>query len=282
MLKPVAGASIATGGARDAAGGSSIRLEQVDITLGSTPVTTGVDLSVEPGEFVCLLGPSGCGKSALMTAVAGFIVPTRGRVLVGGRPVDGPGVDRGVVFQSSESLFPWLTVGENVEYGPRTRGVPKRQRAEAALHYINLVGLSHAVHKLPGELSGGMRQRAQIARVLVNEPSVILMDEPFGALDAQTRLVMQGELDRIWRQSRPTVLFITHDIGEAVLLGDRVVMMTAGPRAGVKTATAVDIPRPRDLTDPAAVALYRRLRDEIGEEVAKALGMTGAGRDTAC
>lgn len=278
MPKPVGGTDTVFAGPHAGRGEASIRLEQVDITLGSTAVVVGFDLSIEPGEFVCLLGPSGCGKSTLMNAVAGFIAPTRGRVLAGGRPVDGPGVDRGVVFQSSESLFPWLTVRQNVEYGPRTRGVPRKQRAEAALHYIDLVGLSHAADRLPGELSGGMRQRAQIARVLINEPSVILMDEPFGALDAQTRLVMQRELDRIWQQSRPTVLFITHDIGEAVLLGDRVVMMTAGPQAGLKTAAAVDIARPRDLTDPAAVALYRRLRDDIGEEVAKALSVVRESR----
>jgi NitT/TauT family transport system ATP-binding protein len=251
--------------------GGAIELEHVDIVLGKTEVVKDFSLSIASGEFVCLLGPSGCGKSTLMNVVAGFVVPTAGRALVDGKPVTGPGVDRGIVFQSSESLFPWLTVRENVEYGPRTRGVPKKQRAEAALHYIRLVGLSHAADKRPNELSGGMRQRAQIARVLVNEPSVILMDEPFGALDAQTRFVMQTELDRIWKQTRATVLFITHDIGEAVLLGDRVVAMTAGPRASLKSAVKVELPHPRDLTDPDAVALFKRLRDDIAEEVAKSM-----------
>lgn len=154
----------------------------------------------------------------------------------------------------------------------------RAERADAAKRYLDLVGLGHAADRLPGELSGGMRQRAQIARVLINEPSVVLMDEPFGALDAQTREVMQAEVDRIWRATRPTILFITHDIWEAILLGDRVITMTAGPGSRLKTVAPVDIAHPRELTDPKAVELYRELREDIGAEVRRTLQAQGLAR----
>jgi NitT/TauT family transport system ATP-binding protein len=255
--------------------GAAIELRGVAVELGGNKIVSGIDLAIAAGEFVCLLGPSGCGKSTLLNVVAGFLPATTGSVAVGGRPIKAPGIDRGVVFQSTESLFPWLTVRENVEYGPRMRGVPRGQRAELARRYIQLVGLAHATDRFPSELSGGMRQRVQLARVLVNEPSVVLMDEPFGALDAQTREVMQRELDRIWRATKPTILFITHDIWEAILLADRIVTMTAGPDARFKTVAPVGIPHPRDLTQAAAVALYRELRDDIGVEVTKTLKAQG-------
>ena len=255
--------------------GAEIGLEHVGIDLGGQRIVADVSLAIAPGEFVCLLGPSGCGKSTLLNLMAGFLPASAGSVRIGGVPVIGPGIDRGVVFQSTEALFPWLTVRENVEYGLRMRKVPKAARVEAASYYLKLVGLSHVLDRLPSELSGGMRQRVQIARVLVNEPSVVLMDEPFGALDAQTREVMQAELDRIWRTTRPTIVFVTHDISEAILLADRIVTMTAGPAAGIKSIHAVTIERPRDLTDPAAVALYRTLRDDIGAEVTKTLRAQG-------
>src|ERR1700730_4051205 len=213
--------------------GSSIAINQLSLTLDGNEIVSRIDLNIAAGEFVCLLGPSGCGKSTLLNAIAGF-VPSNGQVRVADRSVNGPGVDRGVVFQSSEALFPWLSVRENVEYGPRLRGMAARPCAELADHYLSLVGLSHAAEKFPAALSSGMRQRAQIARVLVNQPSVVLMDEPFGALDAQTREVMQAEVDRIWRATRPTILFITHDIWEAILLGDRIITMAAGPDAHFK------------------------------------------------
>jgi NitT/TauT family transport system ATP-binding protein len=257
------------------ASGAAIRLDRVAVVLGGNPIVAGVDLDIAAGEFVCLLGPSGCGKSTLLNLIAGFLLPSAGSVTAAGQPVRGPGIDRGVVFQSAEALFPWLTVRENVEYGPRMRGVGRAERAATALRYIDLVGLRHAVDRFPSELSGGMRQRVQIARVLVNEPSIVLMDEPFGALDAQTREVMQRELDRIWRATRPTIVFVTHDISEAILLADRVVTMTAGPDARLKTIAKVELPHPRDLTDPAAVALYRELRDDIGSEVTKTLRAQG-------
>jgi NitT/TauT family transport system ATP-binding protein len=261
--------------------GAEIRLEGVGVRFGESRIMSGINLNVAAGEFVCLLGPSGCGKSTLLNVVAGFVPASSGRVSVGGRPVRGPGMDRGVVFQSTEALFPWLTVQQNIEYGPRMRGVPRPARLEATRHYLELVGLGHAANRLPGELSGGMRQRTQIARVLVNEPSVVLMDEPFGALDAQTREVMQGELDRIWRATRPTILFITHDIWEAILLGDRIITMTAGPDATFKTVAPVDISRPRELTSPAAVGLYRELRENIAAEVRRTLYAEGLTRGAA-
>jgi NitT/TauT family transport system ATP-binding protein len=255
--------------------GAEIRLENVSVSFGGAPVVAGVDLTVAAGEFVCLLGPSGCGKSTLLNVMAGFLPASAGRALVSGQPIAGPGADRGVVFQSTEALFPWLTVRENVEYGPRVRGVPRAVRAEAAQHYLDLVGLSAAADRLPGELSGGMRQRAQIARVLVNQPAAVLMDEPFGALDAQTREVMQMELDRIWRATRPTIVFITHDIWEAILLADRVITMTAGPTATFKTVSPIGIEHPRELTSPAAVELFRSLREDIAAEVRKTLQAQG-------
>jgi NitT/TauT family transport system ATP-binding protein len=184
-------------------------------------------------------------------------------------------MDRGVVFQSTEALFPWLSVQQNVEYGPRMRGVSRAARSDAARHYLELVGLVHAADRLPSELSGGMRQRTQIARVLVNEPSVVLMDEPFAALDAQTREVMQAEVDRIWRATRATIVFITHDIWEAILLGDRIVTMTAGPDATFKAVTPVEIPHPREPTSPAAIELYRELRENIASEVRRSLQAQG-------
>jgi len=254
--------------------GASIELERVSIDLEGTRIVSDIDLTIRAGEFLCLLGPSGCGKSTLLNAVAGFI-PVTGSLKVAGKPIKGPGIDRGVVFQNSDALFPWLTAQQNVEYGPRIRGVAKAARAEMARHYLELVGLGHAGERLPSEMSGGMRQRLQIARVLVNEPSVVLMDEPFGALDAQTRDVMQRELDRIWRATKATIIFVTHDIGESVLLAERVVTMTTGPAARLKTIASVNLPHPRDPTDTAALALYRELRDDIGAEVSKVLRQQG-------
>ncbi|MDG4766052.1 ABC transporter ATP-binding protein [Solwaraspora sp. WMMD406] len=261
-----------TGGA---AGGSRVQVVDVDIRFDDFCAVEGASLDIAAGEFVCLLGPSGCGKSTLLNAIAGFVRPAAGQVTCADAPVTGPDVDRGVVFQSAEALFPWLTVRQNVAFGPKMRGVSRTHRAQIADRYLTMVGLSHSGDRFPGQLSGGMRQRAQLARVLANEPSVVLMDEPFGALDAQTRLVMQTELDRIWRATRSTILFVTHDIGEAILLADRIVTMTAGPAARIKQVYPVDLPRPRDLTDPAAAGLFRRLRADIGAEVARTLRAQG-------
>ncbi|WP_328352593.1 ABC transporter ATP-binding protein [Streptomyces sp. NBC_00445] len=251
--------------------GAAVSVDSVDIRFGSFHAVRGISLDIAAGEFLCLLGPSGCGKSTLLSALAGFVRPHQGALTVDGAPIGGPDPDLGMVFQSSEALFDWLTVRQNVAFGPRMRGKSRAEQAKLADEYLALVGLRHCADRFPDQLSGGMRQRVQIARVLANEPRVVLMDEPFGALDAQTRQVMQEEMNRIWRASGCTVVFVTHDIDEAILLADRVAVMTAGPAASVKSVYPVDLPRPRDETDPAALELRRALRDDIGEEVRKAL-----------
>jgi NitT/TauT family transport system ATP-binding protein len=230
-----------------------------------------IDLSVARNEFAVILGPSGCGKSTLLNMVAGFDRPTRGRVLVDGEPVPGPDPRRAVVFQEP-ALFPWQTVRGNVTFGPEARGlrpVDYRARVEAIIDQVGLAGFeSH----YPAELSGGMRQRVGIARVLVMDPEVLLMDEPFGSLDAQTRSLMQELLLTVWERSRQTVLFITHDVEEALLLADTVLVMTARP-GRIKTRLAVDLPRPRTLditTSPRFNELKRDVLALVREESRRA------------
>src|SRR5262247_4303097 len=203
-------------------------------------------VDIDAGEFFCLLGPSGCGKTTILKMLAGFEAPTAGEIVMEGRPVTSASRDRGVVFQGDDSLYGWLTAVENVEFGLRMRGVAKSERRERALRYLKLVGLSGQEQKYPAELSGGMKQRIQIARVLANEPQMLLMDEPFAALDAQTRSLMQEELANIWRTTRTTVLFITHDIDEAVSLGTRIGVMRAGPAARVKGVLDIALDGARD------------------------------------
>ncbi|MET9381794.1 ABC transporter ATP-binding protein [Streptomyces sp. NPDC002928] len=251
--------------------GAAVRVDAVDIRFGSFHAVREISLDIAAGEFLCLLGPSGCGKSTLLSALAGFVTPYQGALTVDGMPVTGPDPERGMVFQSHEALFDWLTVRQNVAFGPRMRGTSRAEQEELADEYLRLVGLRHCADRYPAQLSGGMRQRVQIARVLANQPRLVLMDEPFGALDAQTRQVLQEEMSRIWQASGCTVVFVTHDIDEAILLADRVAVMTAGPAASVKSVYPVDLPRPRDESHPAAVELRRRLRQDIGEEVRKAL-----------
>jgi NitT/TauT family transport system ATP-binding protein len=200
-----------------------------------------VSLDVPEGEFVSIVGPSGCGKTTILNMIAGFIPITGGDILVGGRPVNGPGPDRGVVFQSF-ALFPWRTVLDNVAFGPKMRGIGKAEREKIALEYLALVKLTEAAGRYPNELSGGMQQRVGVVRALANEPDVLLMDEPFASVDAQTRMTLQEELTRIWQQKRPTVIFITHDVGEAVFLANRVVVLSKGRKL---EEIAVDLPRPR-------------------------------------
>jgi NitT/TauT family transport system ATP-binding protein len=218
----------------------------------------GVDLEIGDDEFLTVLGPSGCGKTTLLNIVAGFEEATGGEVLVDGEAIRKPGPDRGVVFQEY-ALFPWLTVEQNIEFGLRERGVPKAKRRARVRQQIASVGLSGFGQRYPQELSGGMRQRVALARVLVNDPKILLMDEPFAALDAQTRSIMQQELLRVWSAERRTAIFITHNIEEAILLGDRVVVMTARP-GRIKDIVAVGLPRPRDVTS----AEFNQIRRHIG------------------
>src|ERR1041384_8125356 len=202
------------------------------------------NLTLEDGEFYCLLGPSGCGKSTILSLLAGFTLPSAGRLELSGKPIKGASRDRGVVFQGDDSLYPWLTAVENVEFGLRLRGVERRERRDRAMQYLELVGLHGQEGKHPPELSGGMKQRVQIARALANEPRILLMDEPFGALDAQTRGAMQAHLLRIWERVDVQILFITHDLDEAVYLSDRVVVLGAHP-GRVLEVIEVPVPRPR-------------------------------------
>lgn len=229
-----------------------------------------INFSIAPGEFFCLLGPSGCGKSTVLRMIAGFLPPTSGELLVRGERIKGPGLDRAVVFQGDAAIFNWLTVEENISFGPRMQGMPAEKYRRVVAENIRLVGLEGFEHYQPNQLSGGMRQRLQIARVLANDPGILLMDEPFGALDAQTRDIMQQELSRIWSASKKTVLFITHDIEEALLLGDRIAIMTAGPGATIKSILDVRLPRPRDLNEDF-LRLRKEVKAAIQEEVTKSM-----------
>lgn len=227
-----------------------------------------VDLSIIDGEFVCLLGPSGCGKTTLLNCIAGFIRPTEGSIVSGDRRVDGPGPDRGVVFQEY-GLFPWFTVAQNVGYGPRVRGLPAAEVDRIARKYLAMVQLKGFEAQYPGELSGGMKQRVGIARALANQPDILLLDEPFGALDAQTRELMQEELLKIWDAERRTCVFVTHSIGEAIFLADRVIVMSARP-GRVKADVRIPLPRPRDRTSEEFFQVYRELNDILREEIERA------------
>ncbi|MDR4307205.1 ABC transporter ATP-binding protein [Chelatococcus sambhunathii] len=236
---------------------------------GDTEVTAvnDVNLHVEPGEFVSLIGPSGCGKSTILSIVAGFLNPSSGAALCDGKPIAKPSSERGVVFQQY-SLFPWLTVRKNVEFGLRMAGVDQSTRNVTARSLLDLAGLAAFENHYPDQLSGGMKQRIGIIRALATSPRVLLMDEPFGALDTQTRVVMQEILTNIWQQFRISVLFITHDIEESIFLSDRVYVMTARP-GRIKAEIKVPLPRPRtpDMHDaPEFVELVHELKGLIREE----------------
>jgi NitT/TauT family transport system ATP-binding protein len=225
------------------------------------------DLAVAENDFITILGPSGCGKSTLLRIVAGLDRPTTGRVLLDGRAVTGPGADRGMVFQSY-TLFPWLTVAENIAFGLTERGVPASERRDIVAAYIEKVGLKGFERHYPKQLSGGMQQRTAIARALANDPEILLLDEPFGALDNQTRSLMQELLLGIWERERKTVLFVTHDIEEAIFLASRTIVMTARP-GRIKAEVPVDLPHPRHYrmkTSPEFSRLKARLTEEIRVE----------------
>jgi NitT/TauT family transport system ATP-binding protein len=240
------------------------------------PAVERFELDIEAGEFFCLLGPSGCGKTTMLKMLAGFEAPTSGQIVMEGRLVTGASRDRGVVFQGDDSLYGWLTAVENVEFGLRMRRVGKTERRQRAMHYLDLVGLTGQERKYPAELSGGMKQRIQIARALVNEPAMLLMDEPFAALDAQTRSLMQVELANIWHTTRTTVLFITHDIDEAITLGSRIGVMRAGPRADVKGVIDIALDGARSRTDDAFLKYYKQVYEMIRDEVAKSIARAGS------
>ncbi len=224
---------------------------------GRYEVVRDLYLNVQENEFLVLFGPGQCGKSTILNMIAGFEAPSGGELLCQGRPVEGPGPERGMVFQNT-ALFPWLTVMGNVEYGPKVRGVKKEERRKQAQHYIDLVGLQGFENSYPVKLSGGMQQRVGIARAYCSEPLVMLLDEPFGHLDAQTRYLMQDELTRIWQVEKRTVIFVTNNIEEAVYLADRILVLRNCP-TGVKAEYQITLPRPRNYTDPE----FLRLRREI-------------------
>ena len=232
----------------------------------------GIDLAVADDEFLTVLGPSGCGKTTLLNIVASFESASGGEVLLDGEPVRKPGPDRGVVFQEY-ALFPWLTVQQNIEFGLRERRMPRLERRERVRRQIASVGLSGFEQRYPQELSGGMRQRVALARLLINNPKILLMDEPFAALDAQTRSMMQQELLGVWSAERRTVIFITHNIEEAVLLGDRVVVMTARP-GRIKEIVAIELARPRDVTSTEFNEIRRRVTVLLEVEVQAAFAAT--------
>lgn len=226
-----------------------------------TTAVGDVSFSVPQGEFVALLGPSGCGKTTVLNVVAGFIEATAGTVEVAGQPVAGPGPDRGVVFQDF-ALFPWLTVESNVAFGLKVRGVPKAERSDKAQEMIEMVGLGGFGAKYPHELSGGMRQRAGVARVLATEPTMMLMDEPFASIDAQTRRVLQQEVLRIWSAQQPTVLFVTHDVEEAIFMSDRIIVLSSRPST-VQADVRVTLTRPRAWSTVQTDPEFLRLRTEL-------------------
>src|SRR5262249_31998289 len=229
-------------------------------------------LDIEAGEFFCLLGTSGCGKTTVLNMVAGFEPISAGEIRLGGRPIAGPAADRGVVFQGDDSLYGWLSALGNVEFGLRSGGAPTRERERTPHQYLELVGLKGQDHKPPAELSGGRKQRIQIARVRANEPEMLLMDEPFAALDAHTRADMQRELKRICTTTAKTVLFITHDIDEAIILADRIGVMHAGPASKLKGIVEVRLSESeRERTHDRFVEVYRQVHAMIRDEVAISL-----------
>jgi NitT/TauT family transport system ATP-binding protein len=228
-----------------------------------------IDLKVEPGEFLCIVGPSGCGKSTLLHIITGLQRATSGSVLVDDKPVDGPSTNRILIFQEL-GLFPWLTVAGNVEFGLKMAGIPRRERKDKAAHYLRMVHLSQFRDSYIHQLSGGMRQRVALARALATEPDVLLMDEPFAALDAQTRDILHDELERIWSETGRTIIFVTHNVREAARLGDRVIVMTFRP-GRIKREFMVDLPRPRQIEDSSVAGMARDILEELRAEINKSL-----------
>jgi NitT/TauT family transport system ATP-binding protein len=234
----------------------------------AVPALVDINLEIQEGEFICLLGPSGCGKSTLLKIIAGLIPASSGRITINGKAIDGPGPERAVVFQDY-ALFPWMSVRDNIEFGLEARKLAPSARKEISDKLLSVVGLSDFASRYPHHLSGGMKQRVSIARALAVNPSLLLMDEPFGALDAQTRQSLQDELLRIWREYRKTVIFVTHSIEEAIYLSDRIVVMTARP-GRIKEVITIDEARPRDMTGNAMNRRQREVRAVLNEEIERA------------
>ena len=226
-----------------------------------------INFTVNEGEFICVIGPSGCGKSTLISLIAGLEFPDSGQVFVDNKIVEGPSKDRLVVFQEA-ALFPWLTVLNNVEFGLKIAGVPEKERRERALEVIKMVHLSRFVNAHPHQLSGGMKQRVAIARALVMDPQILLMDEPFAALDAQTRQMLQEELQAIWQKTKKTVLFVTHNVREATFLSDRVFELTARPGT-IKKEYPIPLPRPRREQDPHLLTIQTKIMGSLKDEIEK-------------
>lgn len=222
-------------------------------------VLNDISLSIRPGEFFCIVGPSGCGKTTLLRIMAGLETATSGEIIIKQTQKDRP--VNSMVFQE-QSIFPWMTVLDNVSYGLRMRGIKKAARNELAANYIDMIGLTKFIHAYPGQLSGGMKQRVSVARALCNDPEILLMDEPFGALDEQNRLILQQELLKIWEKLHKTTVFITHSIDECLCLGDRVMIMTAHPGT-IKTIIPIDLPRPRDVAAIRTSMRYNELYKEV-------------------
>jgi NitT/TauT family transport system ATP-binding protein len=236
-----------------------------DTPGGKVPGVKDVTLNIRASEFVCIVGPSGCGKSTLLNIVAGFLAPAAGEIRIGGKPVTGSGMDRGVVFQDFAQLFPWRTALGNVAFGLEMKGVPKDERERIAREQLRLVKLEKFISSYPHHLSGGMQQRVAIARALAYNPSVLLMDEPFAALDALTRDDMQRLLADVWRETRKTVIYVTHNVSEAVYLADRVIVMSPHPGT-VKTEIRIPLPRPRDPLSVEFLDFQKLLLRHLGHE----------------
>ena len=230
-----------------------------------TPALQNIDLEIEQGEFVCIVGPSGCGKSTLLHLLAGLDQPTTGEILVDGSPVKGPGTDRILLFQEL-GLFPWLNARQNVEFGLKLAGVAKDERRDRARHFLRMVHLSHFEEHFMHQLSGGMRQRVALARSLALKPKILLMDEPFAALDAQTRDMLHDELERLWKETSPTIVFVTHNVREAVRLGDRVLLMSFRP-GRIKTQFDVRLGRPRHVEDRDVAQMSKEILGQLREEI---------------
>lgn len=255
----------------------TVSFREVTLRYGADPravaAVSNLSVDIDPGEFFVIVGPSGCGKSTLLRLVAGFLFPSSGTVAVDGRPIRGPGPDRAMVFQSIDGpLLDWLTVRQNVAFGLRLQARRGRRAFDGKIvdHWLGVVGLSDAADKLPKELSGGMKQRVQIARILAVNPSIVLMDEPFAALDAQTRRILQRQIIELWRtEGGGAFIYVTHDIREAVLLGQRIGVMSAGPESNFRSIHTVDLPYPRDEFSSGFGAVARVVEEEIVEEVTR-------------